>query len=78
MKRFLAAFFGLALMISTSGCCCQHLFGGGYGPSCNPCAPCSYGGYPTYSYAPTSYTTTASVAPIAAPACDCAPAVAPY
>ncbi len=76
MKRFLAACFALALAFSASGCCCSHLFGGGYPPA-NPCGPCGYGAYPTYSYAQPGYA-TASLPAVAAPACDCAPAVAPY
>ena len=35
MKRIALALFGLALMGSGAGCCCQHLFGN----PCNPCGP---------------------------------------
>jgi hypothetical protein len=82
MKRFLATFSLLGLMISGSGCC-HSLCGGGCAPP--PCGPCgsNYGGYPAYSqaYVQPAYATaaipTTGFATMSAAACDCNTGVAP-
>ena len=78
MKRLLAGFSLLALIVAGSGCC-HHLCGGGGGCPPSPCGPygSTYGGniQPAYASAaiPVTGFTTVSTA-----ACDCAPAVSPY
>ena len=43
MTRLLTLMAACGLLFCSAGCCCQHLFGGGYGACYPPAGPCPGG-----------------------------------